>query len=404
MRQAPSGGGAPAAPSSVSFVFLGSAAFISGVNLRMFDTLLPNLAEDFSVAPTVASIVVTAFTLAYGLFQVVHGPLGDRLGRLKVVAVAMLVAGAGSLGSALAPNLTALTALRFVTGIGAAGIIPVSLAWIGDHTSYANRQAALGRFMGFSITGQIVGPALGGALAEWLGWREVFYLVTAAFLVVALALFALERRERAPGRGARGASANEHPLRTYAGILSVPWVRTILLVVFAEGALFFGCFAYAGAWLKDAFDLSYLAVGAMLAGFGLGGLLYTFLVRRLLALLGERGFALGAAVVLFVFYVALPFVPLWQAVGPLCALGGFGFYMLHNTLQTKATEMYPRARGTAISAFALSLFCGQAAGVALFGRAIAWFGYAPSFVVTGIALLLLALWFARQLAAARAAA
>jgi predicted MFS family arabinose efflux permease len=81
-------------------------------------------------------------------------------------------------------------------------------------------------------------------------------------------------------------------------------------------------------------------------------------VRRLLALLGERGFALGAAVVLFVFYVALPFVPLWQAVGPLCALGGFGFYMLHNTLQTKATEMYPRARGTAISAFALSLFCG----------------------------------------------
>lgn len=404
MRAPASEHGAHAAPSSFAFLLLGGAAFISGVNLRMFDTLLPNLAEDFAVAPTVASIVVTAFTLAYGLFQVVHGPLGDRLGRLKVVAAAMLLAGVGSLGSALAPDLAALTALRFVTGIGAAGIIPVSLAWIGDHTAYENRQAALGRFMGFSITGQILGPALGGALAEWLGWREVFYFLTAAFVVVALALARLERRERPAGGEALKVRAAGNALRTYADILRAPWARTVLLVVFAEGALFFGCFAYAGAWLKDTFALSYLTVGAVLAGFGIGGLLYTFLVRRLLRLLGERGFALVAAVILATFYAALPFVPLWQAVAPLCALGGFGFYMLHNTLQTQATEMYPRARGTAISAFALSLFCGQAVGVALAGRAIAWFGYSPSFVFTGGALLVLALVFARLLARPRVAA
>ncbi|NIO43004.1 MAG: hypothetical protein GTO41_24310 [Burkholderiales bacterium] len=59
--------------------------------------------------------------------------------------------------------------------------------------------------------------------------------------------------------------------------------------------------------------------------------------------------------------------------------------------------MYPRARGTAISAFAMSLFCGQAIGVALFGRTIAMFGYTANFIATGIALMLLAAWFARQL-------
>jgi predicted MFS family arabinose efflux permease len=127
-------------------------------------------------------------------------------------------------------------------------------------------------------------------------------------------------------------------------------------------------------------------------------LLYSLLVRWLLRRLGEVGFAFGAAVLLLTFFVCLPFAPSWQVVGPLCALGGFGFYMLHNTLQTKATEMYSRARGTAISAFAFSLFCGQALGVALFGRVIARFGYAASFVVTGIALLLLALVFAGRLA------
>jgi len=381
-----------------TFLLLGSAAFISGANLRMFDSLLPNLAEDFAVEPTVASIVVTAFTLAYGLFQVAHGPLGDRVGRLRTVVVAMLIAGLGSLGSGLAPTLGGLTVLRFITGVGAAGIIPVSLAWIGDHTSYEDRQAALARFMGFSITGQIVGPALGGALAEWLSWREVFYLLTGAFLVVAIGLYRLDRSARQTSGRAPRSPETPNFLRTYQDILRVPWVRTILLIVFAEGALFFGSFAYAGAWLKERFDLSYLSIGAMLAGFGIGGLFYSLLVRWLLRRLGEVGFAVTAAVVLLAFFGSLPFSPVWQVVGPLCAVGGFGFYMVHNTLQTKATEMYARARGTAISAFAASLFCGQALGVALFGRMIAWLGYAPSFAATGIALLLLSLFFAKQLA------
>ncbi len=379
-----------------AFPFLASAAFISGANLRMFDALLPTLAEDFAVAPTVASIVVTAFTLSYGLFQVVHGPLGDRVGRLRTVAVAMLIACVGSLGSALAPTLTWLTVLRFIAGIGAAGIIPVSIAWIGDHTTYEHRQSTLARFIGFSVSGQILGPALGGAMAEWLSWREVFYVITATFMVVAIALLRLDRSERRSG-GAPKAHTTEHFLRTYQEILRVPWVRTILLTVFLEGALFYGSFAYVGAWLKQTFDLSYLIIGAMLAGFGIGGLLYTLLVRKLLRRLGEVGLVLGAAMVFLVFYECLPFSPLWQLTGPLCALGGFGFYMLHNTLQTKATEMYPRARGTAISAFALSLFCGQAVGVALFGRAIAAVGYTLSFVFSGAALLLLAWLFSKQL-------
>ncbi len=384
-----------------AFYALATAAFISGANLRLFDALLPTIAEDFAVAPTVASIVVTAFTLAYGLFQVVHGPLGDRVGRLRTVAIAMAIACVGSLGSALAPALPELTLLRFVTGIGAAGIIPVSIAWIGDHTAYEDRQATLGRFIGFVLTGQILGPALGGALAEWLSWREVFYVLTAAFLAVSVALFRLDRLERKrqsdSAEKPRATPTHQNILRTYAEILRVRWVRIVLLTVFVEGTLFYGTFAYTGAWLKERFDLSYLVIGAMLAGFGLGGVIYSLMVRWLLRRFGESAFAVSGALILLVFYLCLPFSSAWALVGPLCVIGGFGFYMLHNTLQTKATEMYPQARGTAISAFALSLFCGQAIGVALFGRAIASVGYTPAFVATGLALLLLAAWFAKRL-------
>ena len=244
--------------SDLAFPFLASAAFISGANLRMFDALLPTLADDFTVDPTVASVVVTAFTFSYGVFQLVHGPLGDRVGRLRTVAVAMLIASLGSLGSALAPTLPTLTVLRFIAGIGAAGIIPVSIAWIGDHTSYENRQRALGRFISFSISGQILGPALGGALAEYLSWREVLYALTVAFLIVSIALFRLDRRERARGESKPHPHPAQNFLRVYGDILRVPWVRTVLLVVFLEGALFYGSFAYVGAWLKETFDLSYL--------------------------------------------------------------------------------------------------------------------------------------------------
>src|ERR1700704_5973888 len=83
-----------------AFFALAAAAFVSGANLRLFDALLPSVAEDFAVPVTTASVVVTAFTLAYGLFQIVHGPLGDRIGKLRVIGGATLIASAASLGCA----------------------------------------------------------------------------------------------------------------------------------------------------------------------------------------------------------------------------------------------------------------------------------------------------------------
>jgi predicted MFS family arabinose efflux permease len=374
-----------------AFFALAAAAFVSGANLRLFDALLPTVAEDFAVPVTTASVVVTAFTLAYGLFQIVHGPLGDRVGKLRTVGGAVLIAAVASLGCAFAPSLHALTWLRFATGIGAAAIVPLSLAWIGDNTPYERRQATLGRFLGFVLLGQILGPAFGGALAEFVSWREVFYVLAAVFLGVGVVLFAVDRKSRrvpVPARTRTGV------LRAYSDVLRERWVRTVMLTVFLEGGLFYGAFAYGGAYLKERFDLSYLIIGALLAGFGLGGVIYSLLVRRLLALLGEKGFVLAGGLILFVCFLALPLLPAWQATVPIFIASGFGFYMFHNTLQTKATEMAPQARGTAIAVFAFSLFMGQASGVAACGLLISAVGYQWSFMLAGFGLLALGQWFA----------
>ena len=80
---------------------------------------------------------------------------------------------------------------------------------------------------------------------------------------------------------------------------------------------------------------------------------------------------------------------------------GFGFYSIHNTLQTRATEMAPNARGAAIAAFAFCLFAAQALGVVGDGIVVDAWGYRAMLVFTGIGLVLLASWFAAWLRANR---
>jgi predicted MFS family arabinose efflux permease len=396
-KSAPTGQNA-AHPMPPALLALAAAAFVSGANLRLFDALLPTVAEDFAVPPTTASVVVTAFTLAYGLFQIVHGPLGDRIGKLRVIGGATLIAAAASLGCAFAPTLSTLAVLRFATGIGAAAIVPLALAWIGDNTPYEKRQATLGRFLSFILMGQILGPALGGALAEFMSWRRVFDVMALIFLTVSIVLFSVDRRTRVP----LAVTARGNVWSNYAAVLADRWVRIVIIAVFLEGGLFYGVFAYTGAYLKERFSLSYLLIGGMLAGFGFGGMIYSLLVKWLLARLGEQGFVRLGATLMFICMAALPLLPWWQATIPVFVVAGFGFYMFHNTLQTRATEMAPQRRGTAIAVFAFSLFMGQASGVALCGVVIRLLNYGWTFALCGISLAILGIWFARRIGLHRA--
>jgi predicted MFS family arabinose efflux permease len=86
----------------------------------------------------------------------------------------------------------------------------------------------------------------------------------------------------------------------------------------------------------------------------------------------------------------------WLAPAATTAIG-LGFYMLHNTLQTNATQMTPEARGTAVALFSSALYIGQTAGVALGALVIDRLGAIPLFLGTAAALPALALWFAGEL-------
>jgi MFS family permease len=161
---------------------LALASFASAANLRVCDPLLPQMAGELGVSIGTAATVVMAFALAYGVFQIVVGPLGDARGKLKLVVLGSLWAGVATVCSAAMPSLGPLVLVRFLGGAGAAAVIPVAIAWIGDVVPYERRQATIARFLSGQILGSIFGQTAGGVFGEFLSWRWVFLLLAAVYV------------------------------------------------------------------------------------------------------------------------------------------------------------------------------------------------------------------------------
>ena len=186
-------------------------------------------------------------------------------------------------------------------------------------------------------------------------------------------------------------------MRDYRRLLADPWCRFVVIAVFCEGAIFFGAFTYISADLHARFGLSFSSIGFAIAGFGLGSICYAFGVRLLMRMLGEVGLVIGGGIVVALAYLSLATVPLWQQAPLAIGALGFGYYMLHNTLQTHATQMLPEARGTAVAGFSSALFLGASAGVTAGAPLIDRFGAVPVFVTAAVLWPTLALWVRWQL-------
>ena len=354
--------------------------------------MLPKLAVEFDSSVSAAASVMTAFAFAYAGAVLVQGPLGDRFGKLRVVTLAMALSGAACIGCAFAWSIGSLAALRFVTAIFASASVALGMAYIGDVVPLEERQPTIAHFIGGSLLGQTLGPLFGGVFTDWAGWRASFVVLGAVFLLVSLILFVRTARSwpaPAPGRFS--------PLAIHQQLLSRPPVRWLVGTGVAETFFFFGAYAFLGAFFKQRYDLSFTVIGLILAGYGLGGLLYTALVNWLIRALGERGLVLAGGALGCLLFVAVAVAPHWAYTIP-CTLGlGLAFYMIHNTVQLKATEVAPDARGAAVALYASAWASGQATGVAAMGLAVAWFDFAPMLAAFGLGFGLLGLWLRSNL-------
>lgn len=379
-----------------TIVLMACAAFFSGAALRVCDGLLPRLARDFGITPGTAGQVVISFAVAYGLMQLLFGPLGDRYGKARLMCVALFGCAAGAGASALAPDFRSLVWARMLWGMAAAGVIPLAMAWIGDNVPYAQRQATLARFLTGTLSGMMAGQLAGGLFADIAaGWRGAFLTLAIGFVLVASLLLARVRRmpPPAPPEG----TGPSHFGRSLGAVLRMPWARRVLLAVGAEGVFLLGPMAYLPAYLHERYGLTLALASGLIALYAVGGLAYALSARRIVASLGERRMVFLGGILMGATFLALWLFPWWILAGPIALVMGFGTYLFHNTLQTNATQMAPASRGTAVALFAFCLFGGQALGVTLSAWSVDHLGYTPMLLVAAFALVVTGWLFAGAL-------
>lgn len=115
---------------TLAWLFL--LAGVVALDARIIAPVLPAIAASLGVTPGDAGLSMTAYTLSYGLMQLVYGPLSDRYGRIRVIRATAVLFAAGTVLSALSGSVWQFLGARLVTGMFAAATIPSTLAYIGD--------------------------------------------------------------------------------------------------------------------------------------------------------------------------------------------------------------------------------------------------------------------------------
>jgi predicted MFS family arabinose efflux permease len=365
---------------------LGLAGFIVMADNWVVSPLLPSIAHAFSVDPARAGVLIAAYMLPFGLFQLLYGPLADRFGKLRVVIVSLALFTVATGLCALASGVADLTAYRALTGIFAAATMPVSLALIGDLVPMQDRQKAIASFMGIAFLGQATSMTIGGTIAAVSSWRGVFIVYAAVSAVIVAALYFSTRdvRDRLHG------DPHSEFLRPYGRLLGHgPSLRTYL-VVFVEGLLILGSFSYAGAYAAKALGLQTFGIGLLMAVFGVGVIAASRLSGRLAQRIGRpRLVALGLASAAAADLLLAAAGSHLSAFAISILLLGLGFMFAHSSLLTTATQFAEKSRGAAMSLVAFAFMVGGSIGTMLGGRIILGTSYGDLFLAFGMSLVAL---------------
>ena len=342
--------------------------FVTALASRATDPIIPPIAHDIQVDPNAVALLTTAFALPFALVQPVLGPVGDMVGKVRVMMACLAITIVAMLVSGLATNFTTLMVARVVAGAAAGGIFPIGIAVIGDLVPVKDRQVAIARWLVAVITGNLLGASLSGVVGDLLGWRGVFYVIT-GLGVVALVVAMVSLRKAARAQKATGLSLSGFS-RGYGSVFANPRAKICFGAVFVEGIVIFGLFPFVALMLHAAGETRASIAGVVIAGFSLGGVIYALGVPMMVARWRPDQLMIGGGILAAISLAVVAFNVPWQVQIAAFTLLGLGFYTMHASIQVTATELSSTARGAAMSLHAFFFFVGHAMGPILYGAGL----------------------------------
>lgn len=226
-------------------ILASSLAFVDG---SVVNVGLPAIRHSLAADPSALQWVVNAYLLPLSALLLLGGAAGDRFGRRRMLIVGTVVFGLASVSCALAPTLAFLLAGRLVQGVGAAMLMPSSLAILGSTFQGEAKGRAIGVWAATGAAMGAVGPVLGGWLIDISGWRAIFLINLPLAAGAVLLAWRYVPRDR---------DGRDHPLDSQGGALATLGLGAL------TWALTIG--SSRAGWTPPAIGAAMAAAGALLA-------------------------------------------------------------------------------------------------------------------------------------------
>lgn len=368
-------------------LILGLAGFIVMADNWVVSPILPAIANDIGVDVAQAALIITAYMIPFGLFQLIFGYLSDRFGKRQVISFSMAVFTVATALCALGTGLTDLTIYRALTGIFAASVMPTSMALIGDIFPMQERQSAIGTFMGIAMLGQGASMLLGGSIAYFFNWRGVFAVYAVISIIVTAFLLTIGKKIPSIKDQAR---KNDEIIKPYIEILNKPRNIKIYLMVICEGFFLAGIFSFLGAFIKLTYGFNNFLIGLIMTVFGVMAVVGSRLSGKAVPKIGRKktiAAGLVSTVLSALIFAVSGNILVTFIIG--VGLFGFGQMLAHSTFLTIATGFSEKWRGVAMSFMPFCMMGGGGLGTALGINIVSSQSYIALFIIYGIGLTLL---------------
>jgi DHA1 family inner membrane transport protein len=373
--------------------------FASALSVRAIDPVVPQIAADFAISTSTAALLAAGFA-AYGFVQPVLGPVADTIGKGRVMIACLVLLAVTCFLSTVVTNFWLLFALRVLAGAACGGSFPVGMALIADLVPLSQRQVMIGRLLSATISGNLLGAAAAGIVADVIHWRGVFVVLGfISVLAIMLGLFGL----RDLPAGVRQPLDVASVLKRNRSILAIRTARICYATVALEALFLFGIFPYVAVLLASGGEPRASIAGVVIAAFAVGGMAYSLSVRPLLRWFSQKQIMIAGGALSAIGLFAVAALPAWPLQAMAFAAMGCGFYMLHASIQVYVTEFAPAARSSAVAFHTISFFIGACISPILYGFGIDRLGTAITLSIAGFGMAVLGVAAAQLLAKPRTA-